>query len=316
MVTSPALWLSYSTYSNSPSRMLLLRDGPYQGQMLAGDVNHGGIQRYYLEKVQGEYQGAAFRFAQGIPYGINQLVPGPDGNVYVAGIGGGCCGMAGSNNWNFGGKNNGLGRLTPTTTVPFEILAMRSVTGGFELEFTAPVVAAASAASHYVMQSWTNFPELAYGKGKDKDKETATQITQVALSEDKRKVTLMVGNLRPNRVYYLKVGSGVTREGGGALRTGEAWYTLNKLGPGVTGIPDVQEFSRRLGAHIRPGAGAIDLPFTQPYRVELRGLDGRRIGVAADAKPGSLDIHGVPSGVYVLMGRVGTSSFRQKVRIP
>ena len=236
--------------------------------------------------------------------------------MYVAGIGGGAAAWRARTIGITAARSTGLGRLTPTPTVPFEILAMRSVTGGFELEFTAPVVAAASAASHYVLQSWTNIPELTYGQGKDKDKETATQITQVALSEDKRKVTLMVGNLRPNRVYYLKVGFGVTREGGGTLRTGEAWYTLNKLGPGVTGMPEMQEFTRRLGTHIRPGAGAIDLPFTQPYRVELRGLDGRRFAVAAGALPGRLDIRDMPSGVYVLMGRVGASTFREKVRIP
>ena len=106
-----------------------MNEGPYKGQMIAGDVFHGGIQRYFLEKVNGEYQGACFRFATGIPYGINEIVPGPDGSLYTAGIGGGCCGMEGSNNWNYNGKNNGLGRLKSSGTVPFEVLAMRSVQG-------------------------------------------------------------------------------------------------------------------------------------------------------------------------------------------
>jgi hypothetical protein len=314
-VTPPAIWLPYGTYSNSPSRLLLLKAGPYAGQMLAGDVHHGGIQRYFLEKVGGEYQGACFRFSQGIGYGVNELVPGPDGNIYVAGIGGGCCGMDGSGNWNFQGKNNGLGRLNLTTTVPFEIKAMRSVAGGFEVEFTAPAGAAAATLSNYVVQSWTNTPGPGYGEGRDMSKETTNQATKVELSADKKFATISVSNLRTNRVYFLKVNAAVTAEGGGALRTGEAWYTLNNLGPS-TAVRQAQNFSRNAGARFLPGAVSIDLPFTHPYRVELMGLDGRRMALAEGNKPGALDIRAVPSGIYVLTGKVERESFSQKVRIP
>lgn len=320
-VAPPAIWLSYGDYSNSPSRVLLLKDGPYKGQMLAGDVRYGGIQRYFLEKVGGEYQGAAFRFAGGgsssINYGVNELVPGPDGNIYVAGIGGGCCGMDGSANWNFNGKNYGLGRLTPTTTVPFEILAMRSVIGGFELEFTAPVSATAATAANYSVQSWTNIPDMNYGGGRNTNKENTTQITKVEVSPDKKRVTLSIGNLRTGRVYYVKVGSGVTQEGGGNLRTGEAWYTLNKLGPATNEVSKiVEDFSRSIKVGLRPGAAAIELPFVQSYRVDLLGLDGRRIASAKGNAPGRLDVRGVRSGLYVVAGKVGSERFSQRVRIP
>ena len=82
---------------------------------------------------------------------MNELVPGPDGSPYTAGIGGGCCGMDGSGNWNYQGQNNGLGRLKPTGNAPFEILAMRSLAEGFELEFTQPADAAAGIPSNYAL---------------------------------------------------------------------------------------------------------------------------------------------------------------------
>ncbi|HLP41280.1 MAG TPA: hypothetical protein VK465_07210 [Fibrobacteria bacterium] len=320
-IAPPAISMSYGDYSNSPTRILLLKDGPYKGQMLAGDVFYGGLQRYFLEKVGGEYQGAAFRFAGGgsnsINYGVNELVPGPDGNIYVAGIGGGCCQMGGSTNWNYSGRNYGLGRLTPTTTVPFEILAMRSVAGGFELEFTAPVSAAAATATNYSVQSWTDVPSPGYGTGHKQNRENTTQITKVEVSSDKKKVTLSIGNLRTGRTYYVKVGSGVTMEGGGALRTGEAWYTLNKLGPATDQVSKVvEDFSRSIKVGIRPGATAIELPFVQSYRVDLLGLDGRRIASAQGNAPGRLDVRGVRSGLYVVAGKVGSERFSQRVRIP
>ena len=47
--------------ANSPSQPVLVPDGPYMGQMLHGDVTAGGIQRDFIEKINGEYQGCVFR---------------------------------------------------------------------------------------------------------------------------------------------------------------------------------------------------------------------------------------------------------------
>ncbi|KPC95658.1 membrane protein, partial [Streptomyces sp. NRRL F-6602] len=60
-VTKPVLWLPQNEIANSPSTPLQLTEGRFAGQMLFGDVTYGGIQRAYLEKVDGEYQGAVFR---------------------------------------------------------------------------------------------------------------------------------------------------------------------------------------------------------------------------------------------------------------
>ena len=57
--------------------------------MLIGDVTYGGLQRAYLEKVHGEYQGAVFRHTQGLEAGITRTTIGPDGAIYVGGLGAG-----------------------------------------------------------------------------------------------------------------------------------------------------------------------------------------------------------------------------------
>lgn len=313
-VTPPALWLPYGNFSNSPTRPFFLTEGAYKGQMIAGDVFHGGIQRYFLEKVGGEYQGAAFRFSQGIGYGVNEMVMGPDGSLYTAGIGGGCCGMDGSGNWNYLGKNNGLGRLKPTGTTAFEILAMRSVQGGFELEFTKPVGAAAGTAANYALQTWWYTPTADYG-GPEQNKVTG-QVTAAQVSTDKLKVKLTVANLQANKVYYLKL-SNIAAEGGGNLWSGEAWYTLLKVGPAEpsTAVREASDYTGGAALHMRPGATSLSLPFHHPYRVSLVDFQGRTIRKASGASPGSMDLRGVVPGIYWVAGQVGTSPIRRMIRV-
>ena len=54
----PALWMPHNEIANSPSQPMLIPSGPFAGQMWIADVTYGGIQRAFLEKVEGEYQGA------------------------------------------------------------------------------------------------------------------------------------------------------------------------------------------------------------------------------------------------------------------
>ena len=49
--TPPVVWLPQDEIGNSPSTPLLLNDGPYKGQMIHGEVTHGGVKRVFVEKV-------------------------------------------------------------------------------------------------------------------------------------------------------------------------------------------------------------------------------------------------------------------------
>ena len=101
----PVVWLPQDEIGNSPSSPNSLNDGPYAGQMIHGEITHGGFKRVFVEKVDGEYQGTVFRFIQGLEAGVNRNVWGPDGALYV--------GMIGSTgNWGDVGKlHYGLQRL-------------------------------------------------------------------------------------------------------------------------------------------------------------------------------------------------------------
>jgi sugar lactone lactonase YvrE len=118
-VTRPVLWLPQNQIANSPSTPVLLKSGPYKGQMLIGDVTYGGLQRAYLETVHGQEQGAVFRHTQGLEAGVNEVSIGPDGAIYLGGLGA-------EGNWGQEGKLRfGLQKLTPNGTDVFDMKTMK-----------------------------------------------------------------------------------------------------------------------------------------------------------------------------------------------
>ncbi len=222
-VTAPVLWMPQNEIANSPSTPVLLPSGVFAGQFVIGDVTYGGLQRAYLEKVNGEYQGALFRLTQGLEAGVSEVSLGPDGALYVGGLHGG-------GNWGQDGKLSfGLQKLTPNTNSTFDILAMRALGNGFELEYTQPVSAATAAnlASRYTVKQWRYTPTPSYG-GPKVDEQTLS-VSSATLSADGKKVTLAIAGLQPGRVVYVRSPRPFTSTSGQSLWSTEAWYTLNAI---------------------------------------------------------------------------------------
>ncbi|MFI7672782.1 family 16 glycoside hydrolase [Actinophytocola sp. NPDC049390] len=222
-VTQPVLWLPQNEIANSPVNPVQLTTGPFAGQMVFGDVTYGGLQRGYLEKVNGEYQGAVFRMTQGLEAGVSRISLGPDGAIYTGGIGAG-------GNWGQPGKlSHGLQKLTPSGTSAFDILAMRAVEGGFELEYTQPLstTTVQDLAAKYQVQQWRYVPTADYG-GPKVDQRTLT-VTSATPSADRRKVTLKMSGLQAGHVVHVRSPRPFAAESGASLWSTEAWYTLNAL---------------------------------------------------------------------------------------
>ncbi|MFJ5776311.1 ricin-type beta-trefoil lectin domain protein [Streptomyces sp. NPDC093094] len=232
--TRPVLWLPQNEIANSPSTPLQLTEGPFAGQMLFGDVTYGGIQRGFLEKIGGEYQGAVFRLTQGLEAGVNRISIGPDGALYAGGLGAG-------GNWGQEGKlSYGLQKLTPNGTDAFDIRTMRAVPGGFALEYTQPLSAqtAADLAERYRIKQWRYVPTADYG-GPKTDEETLT-AQSATLSADGRTVTLAIAGLKADRVVHVRSPRPFSSAGGEPLWSTEAWYTLNRLPGGGAGTGEVK----------------------------------------------------------------------------
>ncbi|MEV0393739.1 family 16 glycoside hydrolase [Polymorphospora rubra] len=246
-VTRPVLWLPQNEIGNSPSTPVLLKKGPYRGQFLIGDVTYGGLQRAYLEKVHGEYQGAVFRHTQGLEAGVNRVSLGPDGAIYVGGLGA-------DGNWGQAGKlRHGLQKLTPNDNRTFDMKSMSATPNGFKIEYTRPLSTATiqDIARRYQVKQWRYVPAPTYG-GPKVDEETLT-VTGVKVSNDRRTVTLTIDGLQANRVVHLRSPRSFTASNGEELWSTEAWYTLNAI-PGAQ--PDQVFYELEEGN--RAGGAAFD----------------------------------------------------------
>jgi hypothetical protein len=192
--------------------------GPYAGQMLVAEWTYPRILRADLEKVGGEYQGAAFIFYEGngLRAGNNRIALSPDGkSLYTAQT---------SRIW---GTSEGLQRIVYNGKTPMDILHMRLLKDGFELEFTKPVDAAtASEAGAYSLTSYYYKYHSTYGSPKtDVQPE---MVSKVEVSGDGRTARMTVPGLRTRRIYELRP-KGLRATDGTPLCTTEAAYTLNRL---------------------------------------------------------------------------------------
>ncbi|MEM8899492.1 MAG: PA14 domain-containing protein [Bacteroidota bacterium] len=217
----PVVWLPQDEIGNSPTQPTYLNVGPYEGQMIHGEVTHGGLKRVFAEKVNGEYQGCVFRFTQGLEAGVNRVVWSPDGDLYIGGVGS-------TGNWGHAGKlKYGLQRLSYNGNTAFEMLAVRAQPDGLEIEFTEPLAAGFGEASDFTIRQWYYLPTENYGGPKLDDKPLAVQ--EVSLSADRKKATLKIAGIQPNHVVYVLLNPAMKSSTDQSLWTTEAWYTMNQI---------------------------------------------------------------------------------------
>ncbi len=224
-VKVPSVWFPHTILGVSTSGMVTIENdefGPYKGQMLVGDQGHSKIMRMFLEKVNGEYQGACFPFKEGFESGILRLAWGNDNSLYV--------GMT-SRGWaSTGEKEYGLQRLVWNGKTPFEMKAIRAVPDGFEIEYTQPVDSgSASDLNAYQITGFTYSYHKGYGSPIIQQKKCP--VVKTELSADGRKVRLYVQGLRRGFVHEVKAG-GVKSKEGKPLLHNVGYYTLNNMPEG------------------------------------------------------------------------------------
>jgi glucose/arabinose dehydrogenase len=235
------IYLPQNELANSPTQPLLVEHGPFKGQMFVGEITSGGVRRVSLEKVGGVWQGAAFRFTQGLNCGINRMAWGPDGALYVGGIGA-------SGNWSWNNTRFGLQRLRLNDVVTFEMHDVRATPDGFEVEFSKPVSTSWLAdVRNYGVKQWGYHPTAEYGG--PKVNEEPLVVTAAAPSADGRKVRLTVPGLTTDRCVLIRTDP--KSVDGDAMWSTEAWYTLNR-------IPSAAPKAAKVGGvAVRPGVVGV-----------------------------------------------------------
>jgi hypothetical protein len=218
----PAIWFPYGRMGRSASEPIWDttggKFGPFAGQCFVGDQTQSTVMRVALEKVNGVYQGACFPFRSGLQCGVNRLAFAPDGSLF-----------AGQTNrgWgSVGGKPYGLQRLVYTGAVPFEVHHVTLTETGFDLTFTKPLDPESVGPKAASVTSFTYVYFSTYGC--DEMDKRAEKVTVGELSADGKTLSVAVPNLRPGRVYEIRL-DGVKSAAGDQILHPEAYYTLNEL---------------------------------------------------------------------------------------
>ena len=192
--------------------------GPYAGQLFVAEWTYPRVHRVDLQRVRGEYQGAAFPFVEGngLRMANNRMAFAPDGrSLYIAQT---------SRIW---GSTEGLQRIVWQGQTPFDILTMRLTPEGFDLTFTRPVDRESAAdPANYAMTRYYYLYHSSYGSPKTGIAPVA--VAGVTVSDDGIRASLRVEDLREGWVYDLRPDSIRSREGE-LLVTRIAAYTLNRM---------------------------------------------------------------------------------------
>jgi len=216
----PAVWLPYNKMGRSATDIQVIdqggKFGPFDGQLLVGEFTNAAVNRVFLEKVGGEYQGACFPFLGGFPAAVVRLCFAPDGSLFV--------GMTNRGWSSLGNRSYGLSRVR-LEKAPFAIREMRAKPDGFELVFTE-AVDPASLKNAFAMSSFTFQYSSAYG---GEEMETAElKVVSATPSEDGVNVWLVVEGMKPLYVHELRT-TGLKSVSGRELDHPNAWYTLNRI---------------------------------------------------------------------------------------
>ncbi len=225
---TPAVWLPHGILGISNSE--ILKDetmgafGPFAGQLFVGDQGQSKIMRVFLEKVNGEYQGAAFDFRAGFQSGVLRMAFAQDGSLFVGET---------NRGWGSAGDaNQGFQRLVWNGKVPFEMLAVRAMPDGFEIEFTLPIdPTSAENLGNYALNSFLYKHHPVYGSPPVNRKELT--IKGVKVSADRKKVRLVVDGLRPYYIHEINLDGIRSAENAWSLVHPTAYYTLNAIPSGT-----------------------------------------------------------------------------------
>jgi cytochrome c551/c552 len=251
-LTLPTVWLPHGILGISNSEIVKIPEnafGPFAGQLLVCDQGQSMIDRIFLEKVNGQYQGAAWAFRSGFQSGIVRLAWLPDGSL-----------AAGETNrgWGSAGEATmGLQRLVWNNKIPFEMRAIRAMPDGFEIEFTKPVdKKVAEDIASYSVENYIYKYQGVYGSPPVNTQKCP--IVGVKVSEDGLKARLIVNNLRRYYIHTITLDGVRDKENYFNLVHPTAYYTLNNIPEGpklsMTGVSTINSTKTVAAADAKKGA--------------------------------------------------------------
>ncbi|TAH09099.1 MAG: hypothetical protein EAZ13_01520 [Sphingobacteriia bacterium] len=222
----PAVWLPHGVLGISNSEILKIPEnffGPFGGQVLVGDQGQSKIARVFLEKVNGEFQGAAWDFRSGFKSGVLRMEWANDGSLFVGET---------NRGWGSAGDaNDGLQRLVWNKKIPFEMRTVKAMPDGFEVEFTKAVNRkTAEQLASYSVESFTYKYQPVYGSPVVNNKKHL--IRGISISDDGMRVRIFVDGLRKYYIHQINLFGITDNDNSFTLIHPTAYYTLNNIPEG------------------------------------------------------------------------------------
>ncbi|MEO5888646.1 MAG: c-type cytochrome [Ferruginibacter sp.] len=222
----PAVWLPHGILGISNSEIVKIPEGtfgPFAGQLLVCDQGQSMIDRVFMEKINGEYQGAAWAFRSGFQSGIVRLAWAKDGSLFTGET---------NRGWGSAGEaTEGVQRLVWNNRLPFEMRAVRGMPDGFEIEFTKPVNKKyAENLASYNVESFIYKYQAVYGSPPVNAQKCP--VKGVKVSEDGMRARIIVGNLRQYYIHTINLDGIIDQENSYSLVHPTAYYTLNNIPEG------------------------------------------------------------------------------------
>lgn len=235
-VQVPAVWLPHGILGVSNAEIKQDKTGgmfgPFEGQLFVGDQGQSKIMRVYLEKINGEYQGAAFDFRNNFQSGVLRMDWAHDGSLIVGETNRGW-GSAGT-------KDEGIQRLEWTGKMPFEMKSVKATTDGFEIEFTKPAkIKDLKDLGQIEAYSFIYKYHPVYGS--PPINRQPLKIDGVKWSDDGMKLRISIGNRVRYHIHELNLRDIKDTEGKPLLHP-TVYYTLNAIPEGK--IPPASEYKK------------------------------------------------------------------------
>ncbi len=190
--------------------------GPFADQLFVGDVGYGtnsGIMRIALQKVDGQYQGAAFRFIDGQPHGCLRMKFGPDNQLYMCSL------------------TTGLTRTKYQGPAPLAMHSLKIRPGGrgFVIRLTRPLAKGTRLQpGDFLVRKYHYLYTGEYGSPEADSANVPVEKAQLASDRMSIELTFPVTTYPIGMVYEINVGQ-LVGEDGEPLQHNDAWYTVHRI---------------------------------------------------------------------------------------
>lgn len=225
-----SIWLPV-TPSQNPAQPLYMGAGPYAGDWVVGDMVNKDAFRLSIDQVNQQVQGAVFPFSSNLPMSMSRFVELPDGSFIVTGA-------SLAQPWGEVLENStGVYRVSLKENDTFEMKAIRSVVGGFDIEFTREVdLDLLGDVEMVTLHQWPN-SETLRDRTRKRGSRERVPVNSIEVLEDGRTVRVSVSGIKEGHIVYFNLDPSIRSVEDEKLWSNEAWYSLNELPGNVSDAP-------------------------------------------------------------------------------